>query len=471
MRIAVALLLWSLGNACAAQALSDFAYALELKTAAPSPFYSVTLPRPVYEGVVRGDLGDLRVFNAAGEVVPHAWRPRDATVQTPAVGAPLFALHGRAGAGADRSSVKIETRGDGTIVSVAPAPKTAPGDGEVQGYLVDVSAIKVAVRAVEIEPPPGAATFAAKLTVEASDDLAQWRVLVRESPVLSLTSPAGHLKRLRIEFPAQKLKYLRLSWPAGSPPIDIAVVKVAPGEARAEAQREWKALSATPRKDHEFVFEPGGRFPTDRLRMRLPQPNTVAQVEVLYRAPGTIESWLPLARGVAYRLQSGDGEVTSPDTELAATPRDALLLRVDPKSGGIGEGKLGLEIGWIPHELVFAARSAGPFRLAYGSAQAEAAAYRIETLIPGYEQRRDVSKPAALDILPARAGEPVTVAGPAALRKPVDARRWMLWSALVAGVLLLGVMAWRLLREVGSPSPGTSAGGTAAAANTDPDRG
>ena len=30
----------------------------------------------MYDGVVRADLGDVRVFNAAGEVVPHALRPR-----------------------------------------------------------------------------------------------------------------------------------------------------------------------------------------------------------------------------------------------------------------------------------------------------------------------------------------------------------------------------------------------------------
>ena len=30
----------------------------------------------VYRGVVRADVSDLRVFNGAGEVVPHAFRPR-----------------------------------------------------------------------------------------------------------------------------------------------------------------------------------------------------------------------------------------------------------------------------------------------------------------------------------------------------------------------------------------------------------
>jgi hypothetical protein len=462
MRSVLAWLLALTSAACGAQALDDFAYAAELSVSTPAPFYSVTLPRPVYEGAASGDLRDVRVFNGAGEVVPHAWRPRQATVQPPALSAPLFALRGRQGSGVESRSVRVETRSDGTIVSVAPAPRPASGDDELHGYLADVSLIKVALRGVEIERPAGAAPFVGKLTLEASDDLATWRVLARETPVLSLTSGAGQLQRLRVEFAPQKLKYLRLSWPAGTAPIEIAAIKVLPGEARAEPQREWKALSATRRREHEFVLDPGGRFPADRLRMRFPQANTVAEVEVLSRAPGTIESWAPLRRVVAYRLQAGDGEVANPDIELEASPRDALLVRVDAKSGGIGEGTPGFEIGWIPHELVFAARGAGPFRLAYGNASAGAAVYPIESLVPGYQSKPDPTAPAPLGILPARAGEPMTLAGPAALRKPIDAKRWILWSALVVGVLVLGAMAWWLLREVGGAQPG--------AADTDPAR-
>jgi len=59
----------------------DFAYGIPLRTSGQDALQQLEVPRAVYEGVVRADLGDLRVFNAAGEVVPHAFRPRITTTK------------------------------------------------------------------------------------------------------------------------------------------------------------------------------------------------------------------------------------------------------------------------------------------------------------------------------------------------------------------------------------------------------
>src|SRR5882757_1987999 len=62
--------------ACAAEKPTDYAYGLRIEASGSEALYDVTLPQAVYQGVTRRDLGDVRVFNGAGEVVPHAWRPR-----------------------------------------------------------------------------------------------------------------------------------------------------------------------------------------------------------------------------------------------------------------------------------------------------------------------------------------------------------------------------------------------------------
>ena len=38
--------------------------------------------------------------------------------------------------------------------------------------------------------------------------------------------------------------------------------------------------------------------------------------------------------------------------------------------------------------------------------------------------------------------------GAARLRAAIDWKRWSLWGALVVGVLILGAMAWRLMRQL-----------------------
>ena len=72
------LLLLPLAHAAAAQVPRDFAYGIALSTEGDSAFYQVELPPAVYAGAVRGDLGDVRVFNADGAVVPLAMVPRSA---------------------------------------------------------------------------------------------------------------------------------------------------------------------------------------------------------------------------------------------------------------------------------------------------------------------------------------------------------------------------------------------------------
>jgi hypothetical protein len=453
MKLAVIVLAWA-GATLGAETPGEFAYAVPVLTEGNGAFYRVTLPQPVYEGVVRGDMGDLRVFNVAGEVVPHAIQKREATAPAsqPQLAVPLFPLHGETRWHPEHSSIHIQTRPDGTIIGVAPAVAGRGGGTQLAGYIADLSAHKGTVAAVELERPTGAAAFVGKLTVEGSDELAGWRVLVREAPVLSLTSGAAQLQRLRVEFAPQSARYLRLTWPSAAPTIELAGIRVEPGAGQPEPKRHWKTVTARQDKENEYLIEPGGQFPTDRLRVRLPQPNTVAPVEVLARSkPG--DPWRALARTVLYRLNSDQGEVVSPDIVLPPAPGRVLLLRVDGQGGGIGKDVLSVEVGWVPHNLVFAARGTAPFQIAYGNAVVDAAAYPIESLIPDY---RHPPEPTGMTILPAGTGEPVTRAGNAALRRPVDIKRWALWSSLVLGVAALGFMAWRLSRQMGR-APGTGA--------------
>jgi hypothetical protein len=65
-----------------AEAPGDFAYAASVEVSSQEALLWLELPSAVYEGAVRTDLGDLRVFNAAGEVVPHAFLPQSEGCQS-----------------------------------------------------------------------------------------------------------------------------------------------------------------------------------------------------------------------------------------------------------------------------------------------------------------------------------------------------------------------------------------------------
>lgn len=460
--IAAALLLAAI-VAPGAERPADFAYGVPLEADGKEALYEVTLPPAVYRGVVGSRLADVRVFNAAGEVVPHAWRPRRTAGAEAAkpVALTLFPLKAEEGASLDGISIRVR-RGPGGRSSVDVTSTSTGARKGLQkrtvGYLVDLTAFEQALSAIELEWQVVPEGFAGKLRVDASDDLGSWRTLVGAAPLVNLEMAGQRLQQKRVELPRQKVKYLRLSWVpqgAGAAPPELVSASGEPVERTVEAVREWMTVEpAKGEKPGEYLFDVRGHFPADRVRLHLPETNSVAQVELLARDKAE-QPWRAVARSVAYRLRRGDGEIISPDVTIGVTTERFWMLRVDQRGGGIGAGLPKLEAGWVPHRLVFAARGEPPFQLAYGSREAKPASFAIENLIPGYREAAGPQIRAAkagaqqtINVSSAKALAQQELGGAARLRETIDWKRWSLWGALVLGVLVLGAMAWRLARQL-----------------------
>ena len=121
-------------------------------------------------------------------------------------------------------------------------------------------------------------------------------------------------------------------------------------------------------------------------------------------------------------------------------------LRVipDERAAAIDVGQVRLVVHAQLASIVFATQGKPPYALLAGSRDAPAGALPASTLVPRLDEER------------ARFGR--AVLGPfavieAAARQMERAeqraklRPWLLWSVLVAGVLLLGGLVWRLARH------------------------
>ena len=450
----------------AAEKPTDYAYGLKIEASGSEALYDVTLPPAVYQGVTRRDLGDVRVFNGADEVVPYAWRPRrtEKNAAGASVALTLFALKAAPDANVDGLAINVTRNAGGAIGAVSVNVK----DGSAKqaalttvAYLIDLNALDRALRHIDVEWK-AADGFSGKLRVDASDDLANWRTLVSGAPLLNLETGGQRLQQKRVELPQQKAKYLRLAWVREGdnvmPEITSASGELA--EKTIEAAREWgKFNAAKGDKEGDYLFDLKGQFPIDRLRLALPQANTITQIEVLMRDKAE-QPWRSVARGVAYRLNQGGAEVQSPDISMSAASERWLLIRVDQRGGGIGSAVLVLNAGWVPHQLVFAARGAPSFTLAYGSRGAQASALPIESLIPGYRddagaavRSAKTSAQQTVNVQVAQAGALAgqkALVGEARLQAQIDWKRWSLWGVLGLGVLVLGGMAWRLVKQLGA---------------------
>ncbi|MEO6749294.1 MAG: DUF3999 family protein, partial [Casimicrobiaceae bacterium] len=286
-----------------------------------------------------------------------------------------------------------------------------------------------------------------RVRVDGSDDLATWRPLADNAVLMAAEANGRRVARERVALAALPAKYLRVSFLPGAPSPVLAGVRGEFAYRVSEVPRQWRDATPVANADRpgEFGFDLGGHFPVDRIRLALPQINTVAPAQLFVRA-GPEDPWSPVAAGLFYRLRRDAGESLSPP--LAVPPTAVRYWKLAVDAGALGARAPALSAGWIARPLVFAARGNGPFELAYGSALAKPAALPIATLVPDYDRR---TSPASFGV--ASVGAAQVAPAMAALRAPIDRKRWLLWAALALAMIVLGAMALQLTRDMrGTPA-------------------
>jgi hypothetical protein len=436
----------------------DFRAGIPITVKGSEGLFAASLPLAVYAGSERRDLGDLRVFNSAGEIVPYSLLSPAATAteKSAPAKAPIFPLWARQGTEAGAISVRIEQGDKGAIVGVHGAEKSAK-QARLAGYIVDVSGVKKPLQALVIDwrqpqnkddaQDKNAKGFSGEVDVESSDDFAHWTNRVNAAPLLMLQHEGESLNLNRVELPRVAAKYLRLSWPAAQITPDFTQVRVEAVDTAVETPRVWATASGqSGAKTGEYAFDLGAHAPFDRLRISLPNANTVANLQLLAREKAD-DPWRSMMFATVYRLTRAGKDFLNPDLDIGTSPERYWLLRADQRTP-IGAGAPKLSAGFIPQKIVFAARGSGPFTLAYGAAGVASAAIPISTLVPGYNDEQPLQAESAVF------GEPQAQTGarPSTATwldwRAYDWKRIALWSVLALGVVLLGWMALRLGNEI-----------------------
>jgi hypothetical protein len=423
---------------------TDFAFGMPVVTAADAAAYRVALPLGLYRDTVREDLADIRVFNARGEVVPYALNRPSARTQPrgPGTALPLFALRGDSPAAADAVRVTIDSP-DGAIKLQTRGALARTG--AVRQYILDGRPLSVPVAALRLTWPDDSADFAGRLSIEASDDFAVWRMIAEAAPIANLHASGLQLVNNRVELAAARAKYWRLSWVGKSAPFEVTSVVAEPADSSIEAERSTLDVEGhmAGAARGEYQFDLGARVPVERVNLGLPELNTVVAVELLSRESPQ-DPWRHVAGRQFYRVNTADGELRNGPIDIATnTDRFWLARQVDGTGDATG-GLPHLQVAWMPSEVVFLARGSGPFMLAFGSALAPAAETNLSTI------------PTAVTILRATLGARREIGGPTRLAAPAAVFPWkraLLWAMLALCVCLLAWMAYRLTKEMGENAP------------------
>lgn len=428
---------------------NDFAYAVPLEVDGDGALYVFDLPAGVYRYSTRKDLGDMRIFNGYGRLVPHLLRPgvsRDAMLQPP-LGLRFYPLH-RSAEG--RAQIHIATDREGRIHDLWQRgqlqPEATPGR-----YLIDASELDKPIESLLLEWDETAESFLVPVSLAYSNDLASWRQLPDTATLAALRYEGYRLVQREIHLPPVEANYFRITWPLGEKGIRLRSVRAKPVHGAGSVTRHWLRLS--PRGDATrqgvYEFRADGHYPVDRIRIDLPQPDTVVRVRLLSRAEGEGQPWQLRHQGLIYHLQRDGYRLRHNTVQLSGVNDPNWRLEIGMEGGGSLEGEPQLALGWVPHRLYFVTRGEMPFRLAFGAAGIDAPRSRPAQLQEALEQALQGNG----FIKTASSGPRYELGGEQRLQsEPQQGSRlhWALWSVLIFGVLLLFLATRRRHRQMGA---------------------
>jgi hypothetical protein len=425
---------------------TDFARGADVRADAGS-IVRLLLPDDVHLTVTRADLGDVRVLNAAGDVVPHTLRPAPQPAATNAEwrAVPSFPMSDVPTGAPGRTQVKVDSSGAVVEVITDPARQAATA------HLVDVSAIGDPLSRLALSwNAPAGFTFLARVNVQGSNDLNRWHTLVGSAAIARLHRDAFTLTQNEIELPesGERSRYLRISWPKELAPVTLTSVRVRPRATAGQPEIRWQTLTADGADSSgAVVFDAQGLFPVEYLDLDFADAADAVSVTVRSRASPS-SSWEVRHSGVFYSLREADSAVRGAPARIArTTERHWSLERTGGEPWPVPRAPR-LKVGWHPTELLFVAQGPPPYTLVYGSARAAAADAPLDALLESLDEAERARQVRVGTLEPAR-----DLGGAAALTPAPPVRRTILWTILSAAVALLAWFAIRTFRDANTPDP------------------
>ena len=458
---AVALASLSVGAAASdAPSPNEFAWRGTLSLPAGASLVRLDVPVAALLQMQSSTAQDLRVFNAAGAVVPFALLGRSElshaapVVQTKAYSAyPLFAAStGKAMRGAVQ--VQVDSGGNHSSAWVrwdaTSTGTTADASAQpLQAALFDLRDEQQTLEALSLtlDLPHNALV---PLTVSTSTDLKDWTPVATKGPLFQFDGTDAPINTtLELRQPLSvKGRYLRLAW-SGQSGVKvqaltgrIATTHKAPEPTRAALPTgkvdgiglNWTLPFATP---------------IAALHLQALRDNTLLPVRILGRGDAA-QPWRTLASALVYRLDTvGQGNSNPPTALQGASLRG---LRVEAvKGAALPEGGLQATVEFAPLQVAFLASGGGPFTLAVGRPQTTSAAVDASLLGSVSPSRLAELPVATVAAVQLQVAQVLGGGAPGWLPDGVPLRTALLWAVLGLGVLVLGGVAYALLRQLQSP--------------------
>jgi hypothetical protein len=455
----------------------------EVRLQGAGPYHLLRLPL-----ALRSAMGEAapRMLNGKGDALPWAWVvPPQRSVKSKEVLATVFKL-----------PPAPPLLPPGASGNAAAAKPVSPG------WMIDLRQAGGALQKLELELAPGEQGVYS-LQVEASDDLQQWRMVQPALQVVQLEVQGQQLASQTLDLGGVQASYLRLKTLPGSalPTLKSARVTALAEQWLSEPLQWTEPIEPLQCGAQHCDYALPANLPLDQVEVLPTEPNTLADAQILVRLEGPDASqraaaanaewhsrphglrghiralrhksepapasaaasaddaaWMVLADAPVYWLKLPQGELRSGAVWLQGSPGKRLRLATSGPLSLLGTQPPTIKLGVRARSLVFLARGAEPWRLAWGdetSPPAPSAAMGLAQLMPGRKPGDALpADTASVNYVPPppRKPQPVppsmaTASSAAPSASTVDNRKPWLWGVLLIGLALMGAMAWSLLRK------------------------
>lgn len=423
------------------------AYAQQWSVQAETPgAYAITLTPEIYQQIQRDDLGDMAAFNRDGEELAFGpLAPLLSAAEPQWRDAHWFILPAASTDHGGSPMLQVNRAADGAISLRAEVAE--PGTAAATGDLLIDTGIRpqdnTRLHAIAFEFAANAADFSVELSIDASDDLENWRIGVARASLLRVRQGEQTLQRRQIEWSGARARYLRLYRKNGSAadlPLSGIQVSTLPRNASDPRPSQTLTVESSGRDGDAYVYRLPARIPVERINLHLPQDNAVAEAHIASREDGR-QAWRWRGNLVAFRLRA-DGVALDNEPLSLIGPRDREW-RVTTDAHLLAPPVL--EFAYRPERWLLLTQGPAPYVIGAGSSTARREPQPLAALLAPVRAKYGQD----WQPTPAALGAPVTAAGDAALR-PSTRERWSnlaLWTVLIAAAMGIGAMVLHLLRE------------------------
>jgi len=328
--------------------------------------------------------------------------------------------------------------------------------GRARQWLLDLSSLKdlqdERPAFLRLDWPASSEGLSSAVQIERSEDGQQWSAAGQGRVLALAAAGAPRIDQLDWASTQPLPRYLRLRFEAPlaltSATLSLSRRQAAPAPLQQAVHFEPLAGEAP-----QWQLDLQGRVAPRALALQLPPGNQVLNLRLEQRNADS-EAWRAVARFVAWRLQRGGFDGSSPPQALAsAAPARFWRLTAEAPTPLQGQVLPAL-LHWQPPQLVLLAQGqpSEGFQLAVGRAGMlpAHASTAPASLLPGYREGDEYKLPeaslAALQLRP-EPGWPQRIGE----SDPAARRRWLLWAVLIAAVLGLAWMARGLFAQIKRP--------------------